>query len=487
MPSLSYSSRMWSELTTVRSLCLLMGLLHYIVWVYTLVLCSSVNPERTFPFPLDVYAWSIGQTLSTLGVVRPVARVLTQKAWDSFATRKQHGSVDVDVPVDVPTKTGSLSRQGATNKNTTRTLLAPLDIPTLRVQDFLGSDHASASDAALSFLESTYGADWRERPLLLQGLWTHSQLEDPSRRLTPSGLLSMNELEIPYFTDALVVGALKPDGKAPVATIVANMLQHNRPHKIGSQFLVQEDPSLLEEVAPHSFLEGLFGNHFSEQHLNRPGRNRRLLGLVPLPGTTTVPVFVANTRPKELGDAPSCPKDDGSADANSSSSSSHNNNNNNNKTLSKTPFTGLHCEPIANVAVQLWGSRTWTLVDPSQTWKLKPAISSDGRSFYPSWIKLRELRRIPRYEVTTHSGDAVWLPTWTYHRVDYVYSNDRTAIVGNHDNDNDNDNDNKPLHQLSIGASLFHFRPYDYLRRNPLFAVLLVPSLIRELAGTKTQ
>jgi hypothetical protein len=29
----------------------------------------------------------------------------------------------------------------------------------------------------------------------------------------------------------------------------------------------------------------------------------------------------------------------------------------------KRPFTGLHCEATANVAVQLWGSRTWTLVD----------------------------------------------------------------------------------------------------------------------------
>ena len=30
-----------------------------------------------------------------------------------------------------------------------------------------------------------------------------------------------------------------------------------------------------------------------------------------------------------------------------------------------------------------------------------------------------ELEAIPRYYATTHAGDALWLPTWTWHRVDY--------------------------------------------------------------------
>ena len=159
----------------------------------------------------------------------------------------------------------------------------------------------------------------------------------------------------------------------------------------------------------------------------------------------------------------------------------------------KIPFTGLHSEPIANVAVQLWGSRTWTLVDPGHSWKLRPAISKDGRSFYPSWVSPRALEtKVPRYVATTTPGDALWLPTWTYHKVDYVYDdgNSQNCDENNHrDPCTQEQQQLQRLHKdhLSIGASLFHFRPIDYVRRNPLFALLLIPSLIRELAGIKTQ
>jgi len=303
---------------------------------------------------------------------------------------------------------------------------------------------------------------------------------------------------LPYFSDATVVGALEPDATAPVSEIVKAMIYENKPHKIGSQFIVQSQPDLLDEVAPLGFLTHLLGNHFSKDHLM--GNPHRSGWRSWLPGTTTVPVFIANTSPIEASvesEEEECAiesKPD-TINHNSDSKSLCENPNvsvSSTKTTTKQskPFTGLHCEPIANVAVQLWGSRTWTLVDPEHSWKLKPSISKDGRSFYPSNISPETLQsRIPRYDATTTPGDAIWLPTWTYHKVDYVYTNSDSSSEGKKDTTGDHNNHHVTLHkdQLSIGASLFHFRPFDYVRRNPLFAFLLIPSLIKELAGIKTQ
>lgn len=440
----SRSSSLWSDFRTLKAILLVFGLLNYILWVATLVICSSKT--MTLPTPLDIYAWSIGQTFATLGLFRPISKMLTQKAWDSFATKDNF------------------------HANLTTMVLPPIAIPTLSVQDFIHNDEGAS--LARVFLESTYGPDWRGRPILLKGLWAHAQLTDPTRRLSPRGLLEMADVSVPYFSDATVPGALEPDAKAPVSEIVSGMVHENKPHKIGSQFLVQTHPSLLQEVVPpNDFLKELFGNHFSKRHLNMGGlpkpEGSKLFGWQ-LPGTTTVPVFVANTNNIAIKTTEKCNAADEvclnpSAGTDSSTKATANR---------LSPVTGLHCEPIANIATQLSGSRTWTLVDPKHTWRLKPAISKDGRAFFPSWIDTSSLQQIERYQVTTHPGDAVWLPTWTYHKVDYVYGGD---------------NNEGQLQQLSIGASLFHFRPVDFIRRNPLFAFLLVPSLINELVGIKTQ
>ena len=572
-----------SDFKNWKSLCLVVLLLHYLLWVATLVICSSDNNSNlTLPIPLAVYAWSIGQSFTTLGLFRPLSEMLTKKAWDSFE-KQRNGNNDHD---------HDHTNNHTNNHTAILSLLPPTDIPTLNVQDYLlSNDNDNDNDnnnhnnhkSAIEFLERTYGRDWIERPLLLKGLWTREELSSPDRRFTPQGLLNMDPAltTIPYFTDARIVGALVPDATAPVRDIIRRMIHDQKPHKIGSQFIVQNDPTLLEEVVPpHGFLTSLFGNHFSQQQFigggsggGRGGRGS-ILG-VTIPGTTTVPVFIANSNGVVV------------VDKNDNKNNNNNNNNNNKKTqhidddddhsssgssdnipqsqgeclnddnsnsndeadscqnpsstttatidesvntdvnadididtdtttaTSKVAFTGLHCEPIANVAVQLWGSRTWTLVDPRHSWKLKPSISNDGRSFYPSWISTQELEtRIPRYVVTTQPGDAVWLPTWTYHKVEYTYTYTNTNTnTDDDDDDTDTDtvNDNnlndsngdgeqssqsqqqsqslqqQQQQQLSIGASLFHFRPYDYLRRNLLFAILLIPSLIKEFAGSKTQ
>ncbi len=472
---------LWSDFWNWKAALLVGGLLQYVAWVATLVLCSSKSSQVSLFFPLDVYAWSVGQTFYTHGVFGSLASVLTRKAWESFEQRERMSNGEPFLTKQEPNSTSTH-------------LLTPLEIPTLRVQDFLGASSSSTTTAsalaARSFLEETYGNDWMERPILLKGLWTIEELIDSSssRKLTPEGLLQTKDLILPYFSDATVVGALEPDATAPVSEIVKAMLYENKPHKIGSQFIVQSRPDLLDEVAPLGFLTHLLGNHFSKDHLM--GNPHRSGWRSWLPGTTTVPVFIANTSPigasfeseeKQCGI-------ESKPDTNNNSDSNYlceNPNVSSTKTKQSKPFTGLHCEPIANVAVQLWGSRTWTLVDPEHSWKLKPSISKDGRSFYPSNLSPETLQsRIPRYEATTTPGDAVWLPTWTYHKVDYVYNSSDGS-----DGKNTGEHHTALLHkdQLSIGASLFHFRPIDYVRRNPLFAFLLIPSLIKELAGIKTQ
>jgi len=537
------------RLVTAQTLLLVFVMLNYFVWVLTLVLCSvesrkgkghannSTSQNIALYFPLDVYAWSVGQMYSTLGILKPLSELLTRKAWESFEERESLVAIE------------GYNRNSTTANTTTTAALAtclpPMKIPTLNVQDFLTSDPTGAS--ALAYLETTYGRKWRETPLLLKGLWTVDELVDSTsrRRLTPIGLQKMTDPilhSIPYFSDATKL-LLEPDDVASVGDIVQRMIRDNAPHKIGSQLLVQTDPSLLDEVAPLGFVRGLLGDHFDARHLmGHPNRTN------PLPGTTTVPVFVANTHlinrtnknKNSANDAKSCTsniehsccsnsnaaKDTGENSSNkinnpvfgkirsllptrqnrksktkslpetdqqsscanptcldNSENNHHGSYPSDNENSKQQPFTGLHCEPIANVAVQLWGSRTWTLVDPHHSWKLRPKISGDGRSFYPASVSPQVLAsQIPRYHITTTPGDALWLPTWTYHKVEYVYhrgtaskSTSSSQQMKLHD------------HHLSIGASLFHFRPIDYFRRNPLFAILLIPSLIRELLGIKTQ
>lgn len=456
----------WSDFGTTTTKALLLGFVMLNSFVFTLV---SKQQQFTLFFPLDVYAWSLGQTLYTLGFMHGLADVLTRQAWESFPRHNTWRQIDQN-----------------NNNNSCLEYVPPLNIPTLQVQDFLGKPQGAQK--ARSFLETTYGRHWRETPLRLQGLWTVQELlaTQTNRTLTPQGLLqNTRHVQIPYFSDATVVGALQPDAHDSMANIVQSILE-GKPHKIGSQLLIQKHPELLKEVAPLEFLQELFGNHFTPNHLF--GTNQHRTGWRRwLPGTTTVPVFIANTSPvttttlnyQNDNDGNNTNKKDGNKNSNSHDQPTCHRDDDTSESSSKSkPFTGLHCEPIANVAVQLWGSRTWTLVDPSHSFRLRPSIAQDGRSFFATQITTAELSQIPRYEITTKPGDAVWLPTWTYHQVDYVYYQT---------NNSDNTDELLHQHQLSIGASLFHFRPMDYFRKNPLFAFLLIPSLAKELAGIKTQ
>jgi len=329
---------------------------------------------------------------------------------------------------------------------------AVLKIPTVHVQDF--SDPANL----LQHVESTFGKDWRRKPLLLKGLWDLKELKNnKTRRLSQTGLLQ-EELAIPYFRDARLIGALSPNDVAPVKDIVTNITQQGAPHKIGTQFLIQSYPELIQEVAPAEIVKALFGDRFQPKHVVGA------FGLPFLPATTTVPLFVAGST--IIDDKQNFKQDD----------------RNNRKESLDRPFTALHCEPIGNVAVQLEGEKQWTLVSPEHSFMIRPSASPDGRAFFVSDLTAeKDMETIPKFYATTGAGDAIWVPTWTWHRVDY-----RMSPPDDIDADA-----NEPLeakkHHIAIGASLFHLRPMELLGNNPLFAVLVVPNLLKELFRFKTQ
>jgi hypothetical protein len=554
-----------------KSFLLVFLVVQYIIWVLIVTICSIENQNQSgsnnsspssgssssssstspssmvlLPYPLAIYAWSIAQAFTTIGILTPFSTLLTKKSWESFDYRFAVGNND--------------------NDDNVVGVLPPMKIPILNVQDYSHNNQDNDDDAdasgvirAKQYLESTYGKDWIERPLLLQGLWTQKELLEGNknenennennenernkrskrkrkRLLTPNGLLTMTNLTIPYFTNATNPTALIPDGYDTVSNIIQGMIYDQKPYKIGSQYIVQNDPTLLfNEIIPNDndnnqlFLTQLFGNHFSPEKITGHSIFEFHGIKMKLPGTTTVPVFIANTittisKDKDKATTTTTTQKNEECRSGSSSSTLSNTNDDDDSSSCKNTdnshkngqdddqeeevpitnpvLTGLHCEPIANLAVQLWGSRTWTLVNPIHSWKLRPSIATDGRSYYPSSISKKDLtRKIPRYRITTNPGDAVWLPTWTYHQVEYTTTSTSktktttTKVIANDNDedevdDNDEENENSKmilLSQLSIGASIFHFRPYDYIRRNPLFALLLIPSLLKELIGMKTQ
>jgi hypothetical protein len=291
-----------------------------------------------------------------------------------------------------------------------------LDIPTVNVQEY------SSSHELLEYLNETYGPSWRQKPLLLKQMWTKDQLHHSNRNLSLHGLLKLTEFRIPYFSDASQK-LWTPDAYGTVQQIVTNMTL-GQPHKIGSQLLVERHPSWIAQIAPNELVTTLFGNYFTSEAVQKRWWR---------PALTTVPVFVAHTQ--------------------------------------TSSFTALHCEPIGNVAVQLHGQKQWTLVEPRYWKHLQPTVAPDGRAYVAS---MADSINAPHYTVITRAGDALWVPTWTWHRVDYTTTGTTTSFDESEDG-------------IAIAGSLFHFRFNDFATQNPLFAVLLFPAMLLELIGYNTQ
>ena len=219
------------------------------------------------------------------------------------------------------------------------------------------------------------------------------------------------DLLMDFFTDARIFNTV-PNSVAPLKEIIQN-ISGGGPQKFASEMVFRKFPELLEDLNV-TWLAAAFGHHFKKEYI----------------GTTlTMPLFYAQGQHVT------------------------------------TTRTDLHCEPIGNVVLMLSGSKKWTLVPPSQSQYLRPQASPDGRAYIfsrrvPTAL---ELQGLERYELIANAGDLLWVPTWTWHRVDYTPG----------------------VASLSLG--MFHFRAYDFAVNNPLFAFALLPNLMKELWGLKAQ
>lgn len=128
-------------------------------------------------------------------------------------------------------------------------------------------------------------------------------------------------------------------------------------------------------------------------------------------------------------------------------------------------LTDLHCEPVASVALQIRGAKRWTLVDPAFSRRLRPAVSPDGRAYLQATLNDASGVVPERLQVTTEAGDLLFVPTFWWHRVDYIPGVEAMAL------------------------SLFHFRPHEIVAswHNRLYFAVLLPNILKEVVGWKTQ
>lgn len=222
----------------------------------------------------------------------------------------------------------------------------------------------------------------------------------------------LGEIEIDYFTDARRQNTV-PDGYARLKSVVQNITKGGT-QKFGTEMVFRQHPELITEF-PLDAMEKIVG----KGHLDPS-----LVG-----STLTVPVFMGHGH-----------------EAN-------------------TTRTDLHCEPIENLVLQLRGRKKWMLLPPSQSKYLRPRIGPDGRAYVFSTLTPDnpQIRRLQRYELETRSGDLLFVPTWTWHRVDYIPG------------------------ETAFSASFFHVKFANMACNNPWFAASSVPNMIKELVGLKMQ
>ena len=291
--------------------------------------------------------------------------------------------------------------------------------------------------------------DLATHPIILRNVLPMESFEDGSRRLTPAGILNdtaLSNILLPnYFHDAAEIGydALVPKSKEiTLSRFLRNIQSGEAPRsKIGTQVIIEKHPELREEIFNSTLAKELFSwREDPREYLQRWIGSHWLSWLPP---TSYYPVFIADNKPDSA------------------------------QSLSY-PRTDLHAEPIGNIAVQLHGTRRWTLVATKWSKLLRPTVSKHGRAYvYSNMDPRQELQKrltsLPQvYDCVTNKGDALWVPPWMWHRVDYSYSTVDTEL--------------DVEDTLSLGASIFHFYPKLFLQ-SPLFSFLVIPNLIWEVLG----
>ena len=277
----------------------------------------------------------------------------------------------------------------------------------------------------------------------------------------------LKDVEIDYFSDARKQNTV-PDSKGKLGEVV-QMIYSGGVQKFGTQKIIHAAPHLIKRlVKANDWLETVFGkwrvglwqgvgSHWlsnlivtgeeRRQQCERSWtariiykRRRSLFTPQPPPTCASLPIFAVPVFMAR-----------GQANSND---------------LGQTTRTDLHCEPIANMVYQTEGEKVWTLVDPVYSHLLNPTLAPDGRAYFYSMLDALDsnsMNHVPRYEIKTIAGDIMYVPSWTWHRVEYLP--DVTAV----------------------SVSLFEFAPREFVFNNPLYAATLIPNLIKEAVGLKTQ
>lgn len=255
-----------------------------------------------------------------------------------------------------------------------------------------------------------------KNPFIIRGLLngSSSMLAGDLEWLTRA---PVGDLEVDYFSNASVEEGVVPNARGPLRDVVRRIASGG-PEKIGTEMIFRKFPSLLAELMGDSadHVARILGgaSHVAESRV----------------GTLlTVPVFMA--------------------------------------TGAERARTDLHSEPIGNLVLMLAGRKKWTLIDPDQSRYLRPTLSPDGRAYFLSSTPTEDpdhvLRHVRRRVFDAEHGDAIWVPTWTWHRVDYYPG------------------------VTALSASLFHVRADQMVQQNGLYSLLAMPNMVKELIGWKTQ
>eukprot|EP00550_Attheya_septentrionalis_P011423 CAMPEP_0198305592 /NCGR_PEP_ID=MMETSP1449-20131203/57985_1 /TAXON_ID=420275 /ORGANISM="Attheya septentrionalis, Strain CCMP2084" /LENGTH=348 /DNA_ID=CAMNT_0044008127 /DNA_START=100 /DNA_END=1141 /DNA_ORIENTATION=- len=346
-------------------------------------------PRRMQKLGAAYVVWSTSQVLQS--IVAPIVHRLSGKSDEQFDENLDlfHGwnewAWNILLEEEISSRTSKIQSWTTGTRQV-------LDVPTLDMSPYCRrrrrlSDSLSRDDASLveekedcinitkDEVEKLLGRDWRRKPVLLKNLWSIEELKDSTRLLSFNGFHKR--------------GALRPNALATLAELSHEISSRKRSTaKMGSQLLVEAMPELILEVAPSDIVTRLWGNFFSPQHCRR----YKAWWLSWIPPITTVPIFMAQQSPSQ----PTVPTINASTAHNSESNTNGICSGNHDdscleKRQQQHSRTDLHCEPIGNVAVQLQGSKVWTLVDPKYSMKLRPSISKHGRAYFYSAASIVEV------------------------------------------------------------------------------------------------
>ena len=211
------------------------------------------------------------------------------------------------------------------------------------------------------------------RPFLVRNLSTGVVLQEQDFLSSP-----LKDIEIEYYSDSTKLNAWSPDAYGKVGDVVKSITSGGK-MKFLTQKIVEGYPQLVVDfIDRNPWVVPVFGE-------------KRVEGWKKRDTFVRTPIFMAKGRTTEG--------------------------------LQGSVRTDCHAEPASNLALQTIGRKKWTLVEARHSHLLRPRISMSNTPYCISQIDMLDEKsfwHVPRYEIETVAGDALYLPAWTWHRVQYI-------------------------------------------------------------------